>query len=264
MSSTKTKTAQDFINETGYPLQIRLEKCVKETEALHHWRVIASEHRWKDKITDSEGYIDLILGNTSIDMVMVIECKRFMGKWNFIIPHSQPSSSTKTKFLSVNKGAGTSEWIEDPLGPSIYDALFCVPVARDKKDDRTLEKMSGELLISLESLARIDTSLVAWQDSPQFPTPFLIRSFIPVIVTTADLTVTMINPTANGIDITKGVIKDSQTESINYIRFRKNLATSIDQRKPEINTLEKLNHEYDRSVFIVNSEYFIEFLGHFA
>jgi hypothetical protein len=40
------KSSQDIVNNSGYPLQIRLEKWIEETWQQHKWRVLVKEHRW--------------------------------------------------------------------------------------------------------------------------------------------------------------------------------------------------------------------------
>ena len=51
------KTTQDIINNSGYPLQIRLEKWINETKEHHEWCVLVTEHRWINGETKDYGFI---------------------------------------------------------------------------------------------------------------------------------------------------------------------------------------------------------------
>ena len=63
------------------------------------------------------------------------------------------------------------------------------------------------------------------------------------------------------VDIKSGKIIESTVGSVEFIRFRKNLATNIGYEKSMMYTLHDLNHENDRTVFIVQAESFIKFLS---
>ena len=53
------KTSEDIVNESGYPLQLRIERWIEETGQQHRWWVAAREHRWVNSETGDEGYIDV-------------------------------------------------------------------------------------------------------------------------------------------------------------------------------------------------------------
>ncbi len=129
-----------------------------------------------------------------------------------------------------------------------------------KKDSRTLEKLSGEILLSLEYFATEETLLIKSllervQRSPSS------MSYLPVIVTTASLKKMTFNPSA--VDIKNGKIDQSEStvSPVEFLRFRKNLATNLDYEKPPTNTLRELNQLNDRTVFVVQAENFIKFLS---
>ena len=48
---------KDFVNSSGFPLQIGLEHLVKITTSSHGWKVVYKEHSWKNKDTHNDGFI---------------------------------------------------------------------------------------------------------------------------------------------------------------------------------------------------------------
>ena len=118
-------------------------------------------------------------------------------------------------------------------------------------------KLSGELLLSLEYTAKEESRLFQSIIS-NLNLPNVTMTFIPVIVTTASLQGMKFEHA--DIEITNGKITKSETEPIKFIRFRKNLASSIRYDNTEINRLRDLNKLNDRTVFVVQAESFIEFL----
>jgi hypothetical protein len=132
--------------------------------------------------------------------------------------------------------------------------------AGGKKDSRTLEKLAGELLLSLEYLAIEEMELVKSLYKELPPPPISEKwIYIPIIVTTADLQTMTFSPLK--IDIKYGKITESTVVPVEFIRFQKNLATNIGYEKPKMRTLRELNKENDRTVFVVKAENFIDFLS---
>src|SRR5687768_3273234 len=96
------KTNEDIVNDSGYPLQIRLEKWVEETRQNHKWRASATEHRWVNSETGEDNYIDLILERESFNLRLVIECKRIVGSWTFLLPMAQSYDVREARALSID------------------------------------------------------------------------------------------------------------------------------------------------------------------
>ncbi len=254
------KTAQDVVNDLGYPLQLRIEQLIEESRQKHKWQVLAREHRWVNVETKDEGYIDLILERPGWNLKLAVECKRIIGSWTFLLPKVQPFQMSEVMALSVDHKTFKYLWSKFQIEPESYEASFCVMETGGKKDSRTLEKLAGELLLSLEYLAIEETELVKSIYSELPHPPYADRQiFLPIIVTTADLQTMRFNPLK--VDIKDGKIIESTVEPIEFIRFKKNLATNISYEKPKMNTLRELNRENDRTVFIVKAEGFIHFLS---
>ena len=96
------KTAQDIIDNSGYPLQIHLADWIKDTANQHRWRVLAKEHRWVNSQTNDEGFIDLILERSGHNLRLVVECKRISGNWIFLLPTEQANQQRDTRVLSFD------------------------------------------------------------------------------------------------------------------------------------------------------------------
>jgi hypothetical protein len=259
------KTSEDIVNESGYPLQIYLENLVKEQDKDKDfiWRFQQSEHRWIDEHSKEEGFIDLVLKNKRGNYRIIIECKRITGKWNFIVQEQAQEITYDSKILRVDYQTLNYSWPNFHLKPASYEAAYCVMETEGKRDTRSLEKISGELLLSLEYLAIDETEFLVKTFPEKNPLLDNEICYVPLIVTTADLQLFTFNP--KDFDIKTGKIIKSSGESVQYIRFKKNLSSHIKFENLGKNyDYSKENKEFDRTVFIVHAEYLIEFLKSFG
>ncbi len=251
------KTAHEIVNNSGYPLQIRLEEWIKETYQQHNWKTLAREHRWVNQETKDDGYIDLILEKNGINIRLVIECKRIDGSWTFLTPGQKSETGKKMMALKANYVPTSYIWKELPFLPNSFESSFCVMEIEGKKDNRTLEKLTGELLLSLEHLAIEETELfISVSSSDIYQNMF----YYPVIVTTATLQTMNFSPSAVDVKTGKIIINESSLSPVEYIRFRKNLPTTIKNGGKHIYSLTDINLNNDRTVLVVQAESFIDFL----
>jgi len=257
------KTSEDIVNESGYPLQIYLEDLIKENSKDLIWRVQQSEHRWLDEHSNEEGFIDLVLNNVRGNYRIIIECKRIIGKWNFIVQDQGLNKVYDSKILSIDYQTHNYSWPNLHIKPDSYEAAYCVMETEGKRDTRSLEKISGELLLSLEYFAIDETKFM----EKTFPEnkPLLDKDvfYIPLIVTTADLQLLKFNP--KDFDVKTGRITTSNEEPAEFIRYKKNLSSHIKFENIKKNYIfSDENKEYDRTVFIVHAENLIDFLKSFG
>ena len=252
------KSAQDVVNESGYPLQLHLEKLITSSPETRNWRILAKEHRWVNADTKEEGFIDLILEREGLVLKLVIECKRIIGNWIFLLPKNQSMSTREVRILCTDYGTSKFLWTTKSLYPESNEAQYCVMETGGKRDSRTLEKLAGENLLSLEYLAMQDADLFK-SISDRIGIPRQQMFYLPIIVTTANLQTMTFDRTK--VDIENGQITESELMPIEFIRFRKNLATNIEYDKPEMFTLDQQNQENDRTLFIVQAKSFIKFIG---
>ena len=259
------KTKEDIVNDSGYPLQLHLEEIINKNSNEHNWRVVAREHRWVNKETREDGYIDLILENRQpmVRWRLVIECKRRNGSWTFLLPPKNAFNLTpQARILKTEIDAKKIYWVSASCLPESYESAFCVPETGGDKDSRTLEKTSGELLLSVESLAEEELNL--WQRTEVGqPTAGIFNQmhYLPIIITTAKLQVCKFDPM--NVNTSDGKIStgDSEFDPVDYIRFCKNLDTNINfETSEKAYTLSDINKANDRFVIIVQAEKILEFL----
>jgi hypothetical protein len=63
------------------------------------------------------------------------------------------------------------------------------------------------------------------------------------------------------ISIKDGTVKDAQFKEVPYIRFRKNLVVQGIQQSSKAIRLKELDKQMERSILIINSVHFTEFLN---
>ena len=254
------KTTHDIINDSGYPLQIHLENLIASTTNRHNWGVLVKEHRWVNAESNDEGFIDLVLESTTSFVKLVVECKRVTGNWTFLLPNLNPSPTSKTRMLYAQYAPFSFMWKELKIAPESDQSAFCVMEVDGKKDSRTLEKLSGGVLLSLECLAQEEMNLRKGVPRHQLTRPGDDEYYIPVIVTTAKLQKCLFDP--NSVNTEDGKIPTgSEIAAVKFIRFRKNLATTLQYEKPYIIDLQESNLENDRTVFVVQAKHFVDFLA---
>ena len=210
-------------------------------------------------LTNEEGFIDLILERSGYNLRLVVECKRIAGNWIFLLLTEQINQKRDTRVLSFDLQTFKFLWSKTALDPMSNEAGFCIMETEGKKDSRTLEKLAGELLLSLEYLALEKSGLIKeWSKNLQRSPGNMV--YIPVIVTTARLQVATFDPSS--FDRKEGkIIGDCTPSPVEYIRFQKNLATNINYEKPLLGSLTELNHENDRTIFVVTAESLVKFLS---
>lgn len=237
----------NLVNASGFLFQLRVEQEIRATEAFQHGNLdlVAREHRWVDPVDGTEGFIDLILKSGIVRLV--IECKRVSdATWVFLNPDGK-DNMIRARMLwtsSGNSDVELAEWHDFGLRPVSPEAAFCVVRGQGEKDSPMLERVSSVLLRSLECLANEEINLQAQTTSPA------LSIYCPMIVTNAALQVCRFN--VSSVDISTGRLNDADFEEVPFIRFRKNLSSTLANRKPQ-STLEKINLDNERTVFVINA-----------
>ncbi len=81
---------EDFVNQSGFPLQIAVANTVNQSTKGNGWNALYTEHAWHDSVTGEDGFIDLVLRNRHTGWTLVVECKRVLdSSWIFLIPGSR-------------------------------------------------------------------------------------------------------------------------------------------------------------------------------
>src|SRR5262249_21416017 len=126
------KKLLDTVNRSGFPLQIGLEKYIRETEGRHGWKVVFREHSWRNG--DASGFIDLVLENAYGTGTLVLECKRINDwSWTFLNPIDQIVRAKCWVSYQRNRGHVIHDWFDLEVLTSTPESEFCVVDGQDPK-----------------------------------------------------------------------------------------------------------------------------------
>lgn len=256
-------TLRKQINASGFPFQLRVENEVRASQQTHGWHPIAGEHQWVNPGSGAGGFIDLIL-RREIDpwtsWYMVIECKRTRGgRWVFLSQAECRERNDAHALLTLRQPdeSVSSVWVREKFMPATRVSSFCAVPGQADKQTPMLERISAELLDSLESLA--EEELAMGRKPPQGDRA--VRAvYMPVVVTNTQLVACQFEPAE--VNLQEGVLEDSsgQFESVPFIRFQKSLATRFATNKVPMN-LKEANTESQRTILVVHAPSLPHFLG---
>jgi hypothetical protein len=237
-----------LVNSSGFLFQLRVEDEIRRE--CRKWRVVETEHPWKDAESGKEGYADIIIASGALRGV--IECKRAIdGLWVFLIPDQDRKNVLEWRSLWVNgEKAGLNNFYADPQTP---ESEFCV-VRGAEKEMPLLERYTDSLINACEGIAAEEMEI--YKNRPE---PIV---YVPIIVTTSALWVCELSP--EKISLTEGKIPDDHGafSEVPYIRFRKSLGPFLDlSALPR--DLQESHALRERTVFVVNSISLIDFLEGF-
>lgn len=248
------------LNDSGFPLQIAVHRCIDETRSKHGWRVKYSEHAWIDHRDKKSGFLDLVLQNAYGTSYLAVECKRPRDtEWVFL--HSEGEIKDRAHaqgWVSYYTGGSMPRfgWSQLELDPTCAEAQFCAVRGQTAGERITLiEKTAAELTLATECLA------LEHKDY-RHPTIDDLKMFFSVIVTTAKLTVAKFDPAA--ISLQDGTLSNAKFENVPYVRFRKQLGVHHSVFTPEQYAAGgDLAYLKESTVFIVNAEAICSFLEAF-
>lgn len=256
-------TLRKQVNASGFPFQIRVKHEIKASYKRHGWLPVAPEHRWANTYSGTEGFIDLILrkGISPLhsEWYMVIECKRARGgNWVFLKSHTDNEVYDAHVLLARRMYSETTSplWIRCSPAPMSSVSSFCTVPGQGDRGIPMLERISTELLDSVESLAEkqmsVDPALSEnWPETKAF--------YIPVIVTNTELVVCQFEPEA--VDLSEGVLKDDSGtfQTVPFIRFQKSFITRFATRNVPM-SLQEANKENKRTILVVHAPSLPDFL----
>lgn len=250
------------VDKSGFPLQIRLESLVNQTATTHGWRVLLIEHSWKNPQDNRDGFIDIVIESEDKTVLLVVECKRALSSsWIFLNPIVQIHAKC---WITLYKGLGDEfhhfDWYDARVSPASPESQYCVVSATKGHAPHVIEQVASELVSATEGLALEEKPL---RPSP----PFSFRAYFSVIVTTAQLHTCSFSPDQISSD---GTVSEATFGKAPYVRFRKQLSTrgSSEEEEPlillpNLNTLRTLALANEQTVFVVQSDSFLEFLSRF-
>jgi hypothetical protein len=244
---TETKDSlTNLINASGFLFQLKLEEEIRKSRPVSpvgEWQQIVREHKWIDSLDGKEGFIDIVLesGDTTR---LVIECKRATdASWLFLVPLEE-SETKRGQFLWTESKDNASDWHDFNLNPPSLESTFCVVRGQGEKDTPLLERLSSLLLRSTESLANEELTLTKQERR--------IRLYLPAIVTNAVLYACRFN--ISDVNIDTGKLSESDFQEVPFIRFRKNLSSTIKSESLFTSNLSEINRQNERTILIINAK----------
>ncbi len=261
--SKKVEGWLNLVNASGFPFQIRVEQEIEAKNYEHHWKIVGGEHRWYNSESDQEGFIDIVLLEDYSQIRMAIECKRVRndGDWIFLVLKDDKINKARARALwslTTKDENIYMDWSQLSFHPTSLESSFFLVQGQNSTDGTMLERLADKLLPALESLATQELGLQR-RNVQNGVFPFF---YVPVIATNAKLQVCSFDP--KSIDLLSGELQLSEVgfETVPFIRFKKGLTTSIQPSKP-LNSLQEVNTEGQRTMFVVNVEHLTDFLKNF-
>ncbi|MCA9896904.1 MAG: hypothetical protein H6654_13675 [Ardenticatenaceae bacterium] len=238
-----------IVNASGFLFQLRVAQEIQNTFDTHRWKVVGQEHRWEDKDSKREGFIDIVAEKEA--MRISIECKRIQedGSWIFLVPKTSSEDVSRARIhwtFSELSALPLLGWDELFLAPQSKESAICLIRGTGPKDKPMLERLADSILPSTESLA-LEEARIRNSTRSGYTAVYL-----PLLVTNANLQICLFD--ADDISLQTGKLEKSNVtfETVPYIRFRKNLSTNARSLKKPQNLMEA-NQENERSIFIVNN-----------
>lgn len=255
VESKQDEKLRNIVNSSGFPLQIGLAHMIEKAWPQGYgWRTILTEHPWQHPESEEDGFIDLVVEDQYRTQVMVVECKRVRDtEWFFLTPQEDPNlRRVVNAWFTYVQAAKASRfgWQNHSADPKSHQSEFCVVHGQDTKSRPMLERVAAQLVESTEALAHEEYAIHKGDDN-------FLRIYINVILTTANLKVCKFNP--ESIDIASGEIGVANFETVPWIRLRKSL-TPRPVASVSAKAITEIARENERTVFVVNSEHFVDFL----
>jgi len=242
-----------LLNASGFAFQLAVELAVRSATFDDPWRVAAREHPWST--TNGRGYVDLVLSRGNIHLV--IECKRPRDAvWMFLMPdHEQLKRSHACIRWTDTMPHRRSlvGWGDIQVYPASPETDFCAVRGQGETDSPMLERVASSLVDATDGVSA--DFLLLHHGSR------VSSVLVPVIVTTAALTLASFDP--KNVDLHTGDLDAAQFTTVSHLRFRKSLASTTHPDFYEPQELEDLSSGSERTVFVVNAAYFVDWLREF-
>ena len=256
-------TEQDILqyaNDSGFPLQIAIQHAVEASARLTPWQVRYVEHGWVHPDGLGKGFIDLVLHGPGARQYLVVECKRRLeADWVFM--HSSGTSDNRRHAKiwitdAIEAAVRRHAWADCHVDPPCQEANFCAVRGQGNRDgDGMLERVGAELVLATEALASAERDF-------RLPSVRYIRTFTPVVVTTARLSVANFDPAA--VSLEDGKVPEAAITQVPWLRFRKQLATRFNPLSPiDMAGGSDPSYSMENTVFVVSASHFLEFLRGF-
>jgi hypothetical protein len=217
------------------------------------WKVARREHPWKTEFGD--GFIDLVLSRGAVNLA--VECKRTRDAvWIFLVSKEGDVSRSHAKICWAStfpQKKPLSDWGDIQIYPTSPESDFCVVRGTGEKDAPMLERLGSLVAESAWGLACDILTLREGRDRTEI--------VVPVIVTNARLFVTRLDPAQ--VDLASGDAADLDFVEVPHVRFRKSLSPRGSDDFVEPERIADLAYGSERTIFVLNSLHFAEWLKAF-
>jgi hypothetical protein len=244
-----------IINQSGFPLQLAVDELLRQKGDDIGWTVLYREHGWSNPDGQS-GFADLVLEDRYRSSVMVLECKRVLDSdWLFLEESGANNETIRTRaWVNNTPGHGKehSGYYDLSARPKSAESMYCVIAGQDQKSRPLLERVAAETCAATEAIA-------VEEYASMLDTKYGFRMYIPVIVTTARLSISTVETAS--IALATGEASAISHREVPFLRFRKQLSSAfaVDRKGPEWGFSE-LATAREKMVFVVNSMHLEEFL----
>lgn len=244
-----------LVNQSGFPLQLAIDRLVQDKADQIGWSVLYREHGWKHP-DGQGGFIDLGLMNRHRTAIAVLECKRVLeSDWLFLepAPPQNPTLDTRLWITSTGKRAREHFGYFDALAkPDSPESTYCVVAGQDPKSRPLLERLAAELTAATEALAAEERSLLTQQSVG-------VRFYVSILVTTARLHHSTLD--ASAVTLETGEAPSIQHTEVPWIRFRKQLSSEF-AVEPDLSGwgFDRLAAAKEKQIFVVSAVHLTNFL----
>lgn len=245
-----------LVNQSGFPLQLAIDRLVQDRSDQIGWKVLYREHGWRAPDGQS-GFVDLVLEDQWGTSVLVVECKRVLeADWLFLeeLPAGSPSRRVRLWATNTpNHGKEHSGYYDATALPESGESMYCVVAGQDAKSRPMLERVASEVSSAMEAIALEELPVITKRG-------YGLRMYVPVIVTTARLVVSQFDPKL--VDLKVGETASVAHQVQPWVRFRKQFSPeyAVQPKNPEWDFSE-LSAAKEKVVLVVNVESLPDFLS---
>lgn len=244
-----------LVNQSGFPLQLAIDSLVSKDSDQLGWKVLYREHGWRHGDGQS-GFIDLVLEDRHGSSVLALECKRVLeADWIFLDDTPVKPMSKRTRLWITNTkehGREYSGYYDARAFPESPESMFCVVAGQDPKARPMLERIAAEIASATESLALEECQILTKRG-------YGLRMYAPVIVTTARLIRSCVDPSA--VDLRTGEAASVVHTVQPWVRFRKQFSAefAVEPKNTDWDFAEVASAK-EKMVYVVNIESLAGFL----
>jgi len=242
-------TLPKLVNDSGFPLQIAMEKASYEAFGFD-LGVMRSEFPWANGTYGTSGYLDLFLSIGASRFV--VSAKRVReSDWIFLQEDSAPAETIEARaYWRMRRERELGGWSKVSLFPAMPDAPYAViPGTKDRP--AMLERECALLIHALEAVAFQEDRLAQKEDPG-------LRLYHPVLVTTANLHVCRLP--AGSVDLKSGEapVSTMGLAEIPVVRLTKAFTPPLGTEGGS--DLYQLAQGLERTVFVVTATHFVQFM----